>query len=330
MAHYLNLNKIGFLLFILLSVSVNAQNDSHSTPNYPNHPVRMIVGFTPGSSTDVAGRIFAQKFNEMWNVAVTVDNVPGAGGVLGVARVAKAPADGHTIMFTGNGAVTIASSLQPKPPYDVLRDFAPVSQVLSMPSVWAVYTGLKVSSIGDLIALAKSQSVTLSYASPGNASPQHIAGELFKRIAKIDIIHVPYKGAVFTDVIAGRVPLTLQNVGAILPLVRDGRLRAIAVTSLSRSAILPEVPTVAESGFPGFETISWFALLVPKGTHPSIINKIHQDSLKILATNDIKTKFHQLGVDLAGSSPEELASTIKNDMEKWSKVITEAGISNTE
>ncbi len=323
-------HNISRWLFILLSMPVMAQIDTNSNTNYPNHPVRMIVGFTPGSATDVAGRIFAQKFNEIWNVAVTIDNIPGAGGALGVSRAAKAPADGYTIMFTANGAVTIAPSLQPKPPYDVLRDFTPVSQVLSMPSVWAVYTGLKVNTISDLIALAKAQPATLSYGTPGNATPQHIAGELFKGIAKIDIAHVPYKGAVFTDVIAGRVPLTLQNAGAILPLIRDGRLRAIAVTSLSRSSILPEVPTVAESGFPGFEAISWFALLVPKGTSPSIVKKLHQDSLKILATNDVKTKFHQLGVDLAGSSPEELATTIKNDIDKWSKVIKDAGINNAD
>lgn len=297
-----------------------------SQPVYPTKPVRVIVGFTPGSATDITARIFAQKLGEAWGASVLVDNIPGAGGAVGAARVAKAPPDGHTLAYGANGAMTIAPSLQRKLPYDPTRDFAPISLLLSMPSIVAVNNELPVKSFPELIALAKSQPGKLSYATPGVGTPQHIGGELLKIMAGVDITHVPYKGAMFTDVIGGRVPITLQNAGAILPTIRDGKLRALAVTSLKRSPNMPELVTIAESGFPGFEAVSWFALLAPAGTSAKVVDKIHQDAVKILAQEDIRARFSQLGLDIAGSSPGELAATIKTDVAKWAKVIKEAGI----
>jgi len=307
----------------MVSFAVQAQVDP---AGYPSKPVRIVVGFTPGSATDVTARLFAQKFSEMWGVGVVVENTPGAGGTVGAARAAKAAPDGYTLQYGANGAMTIAPSLYSKLGFDPARDFAPVSLLLSMGSILAVNNELPVKSIQQLIALAREQPAKLSYASPGVGTPQHIGMELLKIMAGVNITHVPYKGAVFIDVIGGRVQMTLQNAAAILPTVRDGRLRALAQTSLKRSPNIPELPTVAESGYPGFETVSWFGLLAPVGTPAAIISKLHQDSVKVLAQPEMRASLTKLGLDSVGSSPAELAAIVKSDIAKWAKVIKEAGI----
>src|SRR5262245_27818969 len=214
----------------------------------PSRPVRIIVGFTAGSATDITARLFAQKLNEAWKTPVTVENIPGAGGSVGAERVAKSAPDGSTLYWGANGAMTINPSLQPSPAFDPARDLAPIARVLVMPSILAVNNEVPAKSVAELFVLAKAQPGKLSFASPGVGTPQHIAGELLKSLA----------GAVLTDVISGRVTMTLMNMGAILPLVRDGKLRGLAVTSLKRSPIISELPTLAECGFPDFEAISWF------------------------------------------------------------------------
>jgi tripartite-type tricarboxylate transporter receptor subunit TctC len=309
------------------SAAVHAQVDPSA---YPNKPVRIIVGFTPGSATDVTARIFAQRFSEMWGVGVTVENIPGAGGTVGAAKAAKAPPDGYTLKYGANGAMTIAPGLYNKLGYDPMRDFTPVSLLLSMGSIVAVNNDVPVKSFQQLIALARGQPGKLSYASPGVGTPQHVGTELLKILAGVDITHVPYKGAVFTDVIAGRVTMTLQNAAAILPTVRDGRLRGVAQTSLERSPNIPEFPTVAESGFPGFEAVSWFGLMAPTGTPATIVSKLHQDTMKVLAQPDVRGHFTKLGLDPVGSTPVELATIIKSDIAKWMKVIKDAGITATD
>ena len=316
---------IGSVLPALAAPGVWAQTDA-----YPSKPVRLIVGFTPGSATDVTARLIAQKLNEAWGVTVTVDNVPGAGGTVGAARAAKSPPDGYTLQYGANGAMTIAPGLFSNLAYDPARDFAPVSQLLAMPSVVAVHPVLPVKSMKDLMALARANPGKLSYASPGAGTPQHIGFELLKILARVDITHVPYKGAIFTDVIGGRVAMTMQNAAAILPTVRDGRLRGLAVTSLNRSPNIPEFPTVAESGFPGFEAVSWFGLLAPAGTPAAIVNKLHQDTVKVLAQPEMRARFAQLGLDTVGNTPSELAAIIKADIAKWTKVIKDAGITATD
>jgi tripartite-type tricarboxylate transporter receptor subunit TctC len=301
-------------------------SDAVAQANYPNRPVRVIVGFTPASATDITARIFAQKFNEAWNVPVTVENVPGGGGGIGADRVAKAPPDGYTLMWGANGALTINPSLQSNLSYNPLRDFAPISLVLRMPSIVAVNNDVRAKNFQELISLAKAQPGKLSYAHPGVGTPQHIAGELLKMMASIDIIHVPYRGAVLTDVIGGRVPIAIMNTGSILSTVREGNLRGLAVTSLERSPNMSDLPTIAESGFPGFEATSWFALLAPAGTPPAIVGKVHQEALKIVREPEMRVKFAQLGLDAVGSSPDQLEAIIKSDIAKWAKVIKEAGI----
>jgi tripartite-type tricarboxylate transporter receptor subunit TctC len=312
-----------------LSALLTAGNVVAQT-NYPDKPVRMIVGFTPGSATDITARMFAQKFSEAWAVPVTVENIPGAGGTVGVNRVAKAPPDGYTLIYAANGAMTIAPSLQSNLPYDPTRDLAPISLVLTMPSIVAVNNDVPAKTFQELIALAKLRPGKLSYATPGNGTPQHIAGELLKNLAGVDIIHVPYRGAIFTDVIGGRVTIALQNAGSVLQTVREGKLRGLAVTSLERSPNMPDLPTISESGIPGFEAISWFAILAPAGTPAPIVSKVYQETLKVTAQPSMRARFAQLGLDTVGKSPDELAAVIKSDIDKWARVIKDAGITASE
>ena len=297
---------------------------------YPDRPIRIIVGFTPGSATDITARMFALKLNAAWNVPVTVENIPGAGGSVGGERVAKAAPDGTTFYWGANGAMTINPSLSPSPTFDPARDLAPIARVLVMASIVAINNDMPAKSVAELFALAKAKPGQLSYASPGVGTPQHIAGELLKGLAGVDIIHVPYRGAVLTDVMSGRVTMTLQNMGTILPVVRDGKLRGLAVTSLERVAVIPELPTLAESGFPGFEAVSWFGLLAPAGTPAPIIAKLHGDIAKIAAQADMRERLAQLGLAAAVNSPDEFAAVIKADIAKWAKVIKDANIKLSE
>ena len=297
---------------------------------YPDRPVRIIVGFTAGSATDITARMFAQKLNAAWNVPVTVENIPGAGGSVGGDRVAKAAPDGTTLYWGANGAMTINPSLLPNPTFDTVRDLAPIARVLVMPSLLVVNNDVPAKSVAELFALAKARPGQLSYASPGVGTPQHIAGELLKSLAGVDIVHVPYRGVALADVIGGRVTMTLQNMGAILPVVRDGRLRALAVTSNQRSPIIPELPTLAESGFPGFEAISWFGLLAPAHTAAPIIAKVHEEIVKIAAQTDMRERLAQLGLEVAVNSPDEFAAVIDADIAKWAKVIKDANIKLSE
>jgi tripartite-type tricarboxylate transporter receptor subunit TctC len=294
--------------------------------NYPDKPVRFIVGFTAGSATDITARLFAQKFAEAWKVPVTVENVPGAGGSVAGDRVAKAAPDGTTFYWGANGALTINPTLQPNPTYDVQRDLAPVIRLLVMASILAVGQDVPAKSFPELIALAKAQPGKLSYASPGVGTPQHIAGELLKSLAGVNIVHVPYRGAVYTDVISGRVTMTLQNMGTILPVVRDGRLRGLAVTSLKRASVMPDLPTIAESGFPGFEATSWFGLMAPAGTPAPVIGKAAQQAVAVAAMPDVREKLMQLGLDTTADTGDAFAAIIKADTAKWAKVIRDADI----
>jgi len=293
---------------------------------YPWRPVRIIVGFTAGSATDITARLFAQKLNEAWNVPVTVENIPGASGSVGAERVAKSAPDGSTFYWGANGAMTINPSLQPSPIFDPARDLAPIARVLVMPSILAVNNEVPAKTVAELFTLAKAQPGKLSFASPGVGTPQHIAGELLKNLAGVDMVHVPYRGAILTDVIGGRVTMTLQNMGVILSIIRDGKLRALAVTSLRRSPIISELPTLAESGFPGFEVISWFGLLAPTATPVVIIDKVHAELERIVANADTRERIAQLGLEASVNSPEEFAVVIKTDTAKWAKVIRAANI----
>jgi len=293
---------------------------------YPDHAIRVIVGFTPGSATDVSARMFAQKLTDAWNVPVTVENIPGAAGSVAAERVARSAPDGYTLYWGANGAMTINPSLQPNPSFDPARDLAPIARLLVSPSILAVNSDVPAKTVGELIALARAQPGKLSYASPGSGTPQHIAGEVFKTQLGLDIVHVPYRGANFTDVIGGRVTMTLQNAGAILPTVREGRLRGLAMTARQRSPNMPEIPTMIEAGVPDFEVTSWFGLLAPAGTPQAIITKLHEEAVKIIAMPDLREKYGKIGLDVVTDPPDAFATIIRNDTAKWAKIIKDAGI----
>jgi len=308
-----------FALTLLVTGHASAQT-------YPGRPIRILVGFTPGSATDVSARMFAQKLSDAWAVPVTVENLPGGGGSIGGERVARSPPDGYTLYWGANGAMTINPSLQNNPTFEPMRDLAPVARLLVMPSILAVNVDVPAKTVAELIALAKVQPGKLTFASPGTGTPQHIAGEMLKRVAGIDIVHVPYRGANFTDVIAGRVTMTFQNAGAILPTVREGKLRPLAVTSLKRSPNMPEFPTMVEAGVADFEATSWFGLLAPVGTPSEIVTKLHHEAVRIVSLPDMREKFALIGLDVVTDAPDAFAAIIRSDTQKWAKVIKEAGI----
>ena len=303
---------------------ISAQSAFAQT-HWPEKPVKLVVGFTAGSATDVTARMFAQKFTEAWGQSVVVENVSGNSGAIGVDRVAKAPPDGYTLMWSGNAAITILPSLQALP-FDPLKDLSSISTSLVMPSVFVVNNDLPVKSIADLIAYAKANPGKLSYGTPGVGTPQHIAGELFCHLAGIKMEHIPYRGANLTDVMSGVVAVGIQNAGAGMPMVRDGRVRGIAVTSLKRASSAPELPTLAEQGFPGFEATSWFALMGPANLPRAIVDKVRAESLKVLADPEMQKKFAVMGLDLVGSTPEETRAAIAADIPKWARVIKDANI----
>jgi tripartite-type tricarboxylate transporter receptor subunit TctC len=297
---------------------------------YPDRAIRILVGFTPGSATDISGRMFAQKLGEALNATITVENIPGGGGGIAAERVARSAPDGYTLYWGANGALTINPSLLPNNTLDPLRDLAPVARLLVAPSILAVNNDVPVKTVQELIALAKQQPGKLTYASPGVGTPQHIAGEVLKGITGIDIVHVPYRGANFTDVIGGRVTMTFQNTGSILPTVSEGKLRGLAVTSLKRSSAIPELPTMTEAGVPDFEVTSWFGLLAPAGTPAPIIAKLHKQALEIVQHPFMRENFGKIGLDVVADGPDAFAAIIRTDTAKWAKVIKDAGIKGSE
>ena len=320
---------MSFMRIALIALSVLVAGHA-GAQNYPDRPIRILVGFTPGSATDISGRIFAQKLTEAWGVPVTIENLPGGGGSIGGERVSKAAPDGYTLYWGANGAMTINPSLLPNPSFDPQRDLAPIARLLVSPSILAVNNDVPVKTVAELIALARSQPGKLSYASPGTGTPQHIAGEVFKAQAGLDIVHVPYRGANFTDVIGGRITMTFQNAGAVLATVRDGKLRGLAMTARKRSHNMPELPTMIEQGVADFEVTSWFGLLAPAGTPTPIIAKLHQEAVRIVSDPDLREKFGKIGLDVVSDPPDAFAAIIRNDTLKWAKVIKDAGIKASE
>jgi len=319
----MNRLRTAFIALLLLTGNASAQT-------YPDRTIRVLVGFTPGSATDISARIFAQKLGEVWNVPVTVENIPGAGGSVGGERAAKAAPDGYTFYWGANGAMTINPSLLPNPSFDPQRDLAPIARLLVSPTILAVNNDVPARTVAELIALARAQPGKLSYASPGVGTPQHIAGEVFKTQLGLDIVHVPYRGANFTDVIGGRITMTLQNAGALLATVREGKLRGIAMTARNRSPNMPELPTMMEAGVPDFEVTSWFGLLAPAGTPAPIIAKLHKQAVEIVQHPFMRENYGKIGLDVVTDPPDAFAAIIRADTLRWAKVIKDAGIKASE
>jgi tripartite-type tricarboxylate transporter receptor subunit TctC len=298
---------------------------------WPNRFVKLVVPFTPGGGIDGIGRILGARLAEMWGQQVVIENKPGAGGNIASEFVARSAPDGYTIYITAAG-LAVNRYLFASINYDPLADFAPVTLICLFPNVLVVPNSSQLHSVSDLLALAKMNPGKVTFASPGHGSSPHMSGELFKYLAKVDLTHVPYRGAspAYTDVIAGRVDCTFAVMASALPLVQSGQLRALGVTTAARVAAAPEVPTIAEAGVPGYDTSSWFAFFVPAKTPPEIIRKMHADTVAALAEPQVRAKLDALGVVVVGSTPEQLGTHLKAEMERWAPVIKAANIKVSE
>jgi tripartite-type tricarboxylate transporter receptor subunit TctC len=304
-----------------------AQPAAAQAPAYPTKPIRLVVPFPPGGATDILARNVAQKLTETWGQSVVVDNRPGAGGNIGSELVAKAAPDGYTLEMGTVGTHAINASLYSKMPYDHVKDFAPIILVAGVPNVLVVNPSLPVNSVQELIAYAKANPGKLNFASSGPGTSIHLSGELFKVMAGVQMTHVPYKGSApaLQDLLGGQVQLMFDNLPPSLPQIKAGKLRALAVTSLTRAPALPDVPTIAESGLPGFEASSWFGILAPAGTPPAIIAKVNAEVAKWLASPEGKDKLVAIGANAGGGSPEDFARHIQAETAKWAKVVKESG-----
>ncbi len=297
---------------------------------YPARPVRMVIHIGPGSSMDIIGRVLGQKMGDTWGQTVIVDNRAGAGGTIGMEVVAKAPPDGHTILF-GSGSMAIAPSFYKKLPFDALRDFEPITQLSSRYNVLVVTAGSQLNSVKEVIALAKAKPGFVSYGSGGGTgSSDHLAGELFALMTGTQLLHVPYKSGpqAVTDLIGGQLVIYMGGVPINLPMIKSGKLKPLGVSSPKRIAQLPDVPTIAESGVPGFEVNVWYGLFAPRGTPPKIVAKISADVSRIVKSPETRERFATLGADSEGTTPAEFSSYFRGDVAKWAKVVKAAKLSS--
>jgi tripartite-type tricarboxylate transporter receptor subunit TctC len=320
-------------LCVLATVAALADaGDARAQTNYPEQPIRIIVGFTPGVAPDVTARLLADKFTESWGKAVVVENVTGAGSNIATDRVAKSPPDGYTLLMGGNSALVISPSLYDKLPYDPLKDFAPITQVFVAANLLVVPPTVAVKTLAELVALARAHPGKLTYGHAGVGTSQHLGGELLKYMTHVDIQPIAYRGttAMLPDLLAGRLTMSFANIANALPLVREGKLTAFAVSSRGRSAAAPDIPTMAELGYPGFDAVPWFGLLAPAGTPAAVIDKIQRETVRVLALPEVQASLHTLGLDLIGNSPAEFANVIRAEIPQWATVIRSAGIRASE
>jgi len=294
---------------------------------YPTHPIRLVVPFPAGGTTDILAREVGQKLSVSLGQSVVIDNRPGAAGNIGSDLVAKSAPDGYTLLMCTVSTHAINPNLYAKLPYDHLKDFVPVVLVASVPNVLEVTPALPVNSVADLIRLAKEKPGQINFASSGSGTSIHLSGELFKTQAGVDMTHVPYKGSApaLTDLIGGQVQVMFDNLPSSLPQIKAGKLRAIAVTSAQRAPALPDIPTIAESGLPGFEATSWFGIVAPTGTPPAIIARINADVNQWLQSPEAREKLLAQGALAAGGTPEQFAAYIRAETEKWAKVVKASG-----
>ena len=319
--------RLASKLFAILLVLLAAQTASAQS-GYPNRPVKIVVGFTPGTAPDLAARILADRFSEVWGSPFVVENVPGAGSNIATDHVAKAAADGYTLLMGGNSSLVINPSLYETLPFDPIKDFAPISQVFVAANVLAVPSELPIKTVAELVALAKANPGKLSYGHAGVGTSQHLAAELFKYMAHIDIAPVPYRGttALMPDLLANRITMSFANISNVMPLAREGKLRALAITSIKRSTLAPDLPTMAEAGYPGFEAVPWFGLLAPTGTPKSVLDKLYGETVKALALPEVRKRFDELGLEPIGNTPAEFSAIIRKEIPEWAKVIKDSGI----
>jgi tripartite-type tricarboxylate transporter receptor subunit TctC len=313
---------VGAALALAWSASADAQQ------TYPDKPVRLVVPFPAGSGTDIIGRLLAQELSMAWNQPVIVDNRPGAGTIVGTEIVAKAPPDGYTMVMASNNHAINPSLFANKLPFDSEKDFTAVAEVAVLPFVLVVNPQLPVKTFAELLALARSKPHELTYASTGNGTPPHVGGELLKNVAKIDLIHVPYKGsaAAAADVVSGQVAMMFINVPSAISLVRAGKLRALAVGTSKRLDSMPDIPTVAELGFPGFDVSLWMGLLVPARTSADIVDKLARDTSRILNDPKMRAKLEEQGAEPAYRSPAAFSAFIADEIKRFSQIVRDINL----
>jgi tripartite-type tricarboxylate transporter receptor subunit TctC len=316
------------MLRLFLAAALSMASATALPQGYPQRPVRIIVPYPPGSGTDIVARLLGQRIGESWGQPMVVDNRPGAGAIVGVEATAKAPPDGYTIGIADTGPLAINPALYPKLPYDPLRDFAPVIEVAKLPFMLVAHPSLGVSSVGELIAAAKRAPGRINYASVGNGSAVHLATELFRKQAGIDLVHIPYKGSApaLNDVVAGTTPVMFVNLLSGLQHVKSGRLRALAVATSSRVRALPDVPTVAEAGVPGYEFQAWFGIVAPAATPAPILDRLNAEFNRVLSAADVRDRLlNEGGMQPVGGSAAQFAALIAREKEHWGKLVKETG-----
>jgi tripartite-type tricarboxylate transporter receptor subunit TctC len=319
------MKQISNLVLALCVLSIGASAAAQAI--YPDKSIHMVVGFPAGSQPDIVARLLSQQLATALDKPVVVENITGAAGNIAAERIAKAAPDGYTSGLLSQTHMVVNPILY-KLPFDPLKDFAPISQVSVSPNVLVVHNAVPAKTVAELVALGKAQPGGLTFASAGSGTGTHMAAELFMSTTGLDIRHVPYKGVVAAvpDLVGGRVTMMFSPIPVVLPLVREGKLRAIAVSSLRRSSAVPELPTIAESGYAGFEATNWYGLVAPAGTPAGIVRRLHLETAKALAVPELRGKLTDLGIEVIGNSPDEFAAAIKSEIPKWAKVIKQARI----
>lgn len=314
------LSFVSFASFVLSFSTAFAQ------AQYPTKTVRWIVGYTPGGTADMLARAVGQKMGEAWGQQFVIDNRPGAGTNIGTELAAKSPPDGYTL-FMPTVANVINPSLYPKLNFDILRDFTHITNLAKVPGIVVVHPSVPAKNVQELIALAKAHPNELRHGSTGIGSPHHLAGEIFKSMAGVKMIHVPYKGAspALTDVVAGHIEIYFGAMVSTLPHVKSGRVRALGVTTLKRVAAVPNIPTISEQGLKGFETGSWFGISVPTGTSRDIVTKLHNEAVRIIRLPEVRDRMAAEGADFVGDTPEQFTAFIRAEIDKWGKAVRASG-----
>ncbi len=309
----------------LLSIACG-QALAQAPASYPSRPIRLVVPFAAGTAPDILGRLVAPALAESMSANVVVENVPGAGGTIGVGRVARSAPDGHTLLLSGDAALVLTGGAYGvKPPYDTLRDLAPIAQLMVTPNVLVVANDVPARTVQELVALVRSQPGKFSYSSGGIGFSQHRAGELMNSMAGLDMVHVPNPGSPWPDVISGRTQLLFGNIALALPMMKDGKVRALAVTSTTRTPAAPELPTVSESGLPGFESISWFGVLAPAGTPPAVLQRLEAELQKAMAAPAMKERLATMGAMPGVQNAAGFAQVIQNEIRRWAPKAGAAG-----
>ena len=295
---------------------------------YPTRPIKLIAPFPPGGSSDVLARLLAQKLTDLMGQPVAVENRPGAGGNIGHEIAAKSPADGYTLLLSNSSSVVTNPHLYKRLGFDPLNDFAPISMVAAAGQVLVVHPSVAATSVTELTALAKSRPGQFNFGSGGKGIQSHISGEMYKAATGVDIVHIPYKGTIqaVTDLVAGQIQIVFSDMVPAMPQIKAGKLRALAVTSPQRSAVLPEVPTMAEAGLPNFDASVWWSLVVPKGTPPDVVTRINAELAKIMAMADVRESYARLGINTAHSTPAKVSETIRAEGPVMARILKAAGV----